>query len=171
MENTPESFVLEKWLPIPESGGKYFVSSFGRVRNNKKRIIATSLDKRGYARVYLYCGKKKRTCTVHRLVAKSFIENPCNKDQVNHIDGNKANNKVENLEWSTGKENMRHKIYVLKEQHTLVGKITPVRCVETGKKFASIANASRFTGIDTGTISRCARIGATDMFGMHWKKC
>jgi hypothetical protein len=72
--------------------------------------MSTSLDRRGYERVNLFnrITKKHMTIRIHRLVAKMFIPNPENKPQVNHIDGNKQNNTVSNLEWCTNLENAKH---------------------------------------------------------------
>lgn len=81
------------------------VSNTGRVWSNyKKGYITLKVSSKGYNRAYM--GKKPYV--VHRLVAKAFIPNPENKPQVNHIDGNKLNNRVDNLEWCTAQENMEH---------------------------------------------------------------
>ena len=64
------------------------------------------INENGYLRVYIY----NKTYALHRLIALAFIDNTYNKEQVNHIDGNKLNNSIENLEWVTNKENQIHKI-------------------------------------------------------------
>ena len=80
----------------------------GRVAYFSQTVLKPGADKKGYLRVFLSVGSKKHTKKVHRLVAKTFIENPENLPQVNHKDCNKKNNNVLNLEWTTNLENMRH---------------------------------------------------------------
>lgn len=95
--------------------GKYQIDTLGNVYSLKNEMILKSrLNKRGYARVNLTTKDgKHKTYLVHRLVALAFIKNPENKPHINHIDGNKVNNIVENLEWVTPKENNLHSYEVL----------------------------------------------------------
>ena len=87
----------------------YSVSNLGIVRNDKKgKTLQYNILKNGYARVDLCNVYGAKHFSVHRLVASLFIENPLNKPFVNHIDGNKVNNKVTNLEWCTEQENTLH---------------------------------------------------------------
>ena len=98
----------EEWREIEESGGKYSVSNLGRVRNNEIMHIMSPVKlPNGYVKVKLRIGREW-TVTVHRLVAKTFIPNPENKPEVNHINGIHDDNRVENLEWVTGEENRDH---------------------------------------------------------------
>ena len=99
----------EIWNEIPfEIVGKYnyLVSNFGRFKNNKKQIKMNHKSDSGYKRLSI----NKKTYLLHRLVALTFLENPENKEFVNHKDGNKLNNLLENLEWATCLENNMHKI-------------------------------------------------------------
>ena len=101
----------EIWRPVPDYED-YQISNFGRVKSfwfGKVKILkpVLLLD---YLAVTLYKDGKSKMFKVHRLVATVFIPNPDNKPEVNHIDGNKFNNYVGNLEWSTQTENIRHAV-------------------------------------------------------------
>lgn len=93
-------------------GNYYLISNFGRVKNAKTGYIRkNTLDKqRGYYQMYISFGKRNfgKTIKIHRAVAQNFISNPYNLPQVNHKDGNKLNNFVDNLEWCTNQENVIH---------------------------------------------------------------
>ena len=104
--------MAEEWRKIP-GYENYEVSNTGRVVNNNFnrkgiRKEMTYKKSRGYPAVSLFRNGKGKDITVHRLVAQAFIPNPDNLREVNHIDGNKVNNNVDNLEWCTREENMEH---------------------------------------------------------------
>ena len=111
--NKTNKGLVEIWKDIPEYSN-YQVSNLGNVRNmnyhREKRIkqLAFIPDSDGYLQVKLCKNGIVKLKRVHRLVADAFIDNPLNKEQVNHIDGNKRNNAITNLEWATSKENMQH---------------------------------------------------------------
>lgn len=102
---------------VVECGEYYQVSNLGNIRsidrfiNNrliKGQPMKTSLDRYGYVKVKFRNRGKVKNHSVHVLVGLAFIPNPANKPQINHKDGNKQNNHVDNLEWSTGEENQQH---------------------------------------------------------------
>ena len=89
----------------------YTIDEFGKVKNKKtNKYLKGAINSKGYLRVELHLNKKIKKFFVHRLVAEYFVENPLNKEQVNHIDGNKLNNNMNNLEWVTNQENRNHAI-------------------------------------------------------------
>ena len=101
----------EEWRDVEGYGGKYQVSNLARVRSlykGKTKLIKPDIIHTGYLRVTLYKDGKTKNHYVHVLVAKAFIPNPEGKRQVNHINGDKADNRVENLEWLTPSENIHH---------------------------------------------------------------
>ena len=103
--------VSEEWRDIPDYNGVYQVSNFGRIRNTYRnnRVLSQSTTT-GYAHVSLNKNGVQKSFLVHRLVAKAFIPNNDGKPEVNHLDGDKLNNCVTNLEWVTAKENQIHSV-------------------------------------------------------------
>lgn len=108
--------MLEIWKDIPDYEGLYQISTLGKVKSfprkgthtTKERIIKFAKSNKGYCIAVLKKNNVQKVFSVHRLVAKAFIPNPDNLPQVNHIDGNKLNNCVDNLEWCTNKQNRQH---------------------------------------------------------------
>lgn len=149
---------MEIWKDIENYEGLYQVSNLGRVRrvdsevntgikNSEKRIckggmLKQNLKRNGYLSVDLSKEQKVKTISVHRLVAKAFILNDDeNKNQVNHINANKQDNRVENLEWVTPQENHNH----AKENglHYAPNK-KQILCVELNKTFESSYSAAEY---------------------------
>jgi len=94
---------------VIEGFDNYTVDKEGNVRSAiTGKVLKQQLTKKGYMSVDLYKSGVKAHARVHRLVCKAFLPNPTNKPQVNHIDSNRKNNSVENLEWCTPKENAQH---------------------------------------------------------------
>lgn len=161
--------ILAEWRKIGDSN--YSVSSCGTVRNDKRnKLVKPFLDRYGYEKVFLGKGVES---TVHRLVAAAFIPNPEGKPQVNHKNGVKADNRVENLEWTTNAENQIHSYRVL-------GKIASVEaahkaaqkrvlCVETGTEYESVKSASEHTHTNAASISNCVHGRRMTAGGYHWQ--
>lgn len=145
----------EEWRDVKGYEGIYKVSNLGNVFSvEKKRLRKLQNGTHGYKIVILYKNKKSAHKQVHRLVAEAFIPNLNNLEQVNHIDGDKKNNCVENLEWVTRQENSFHAVYKL--GHIGQYKCKRVRCKETGIIYRSLHEASRETGCPVMSISQIA---------------
>ena len=150
----------ELWKKIEGYEKRYQVSSFGRVksvgrysRNGVKgrrwrepKAMLTSSNGIGYIKVGLTKNTKQLNMYVHRLVALAFIPNPRNKPEVNHIDGNKNNNRVTNLEWLTSRENTAHadKIGLLKDSTFKIIKVEVVLGNNKHLPFKSINEAAEY---------------------------
>ncbi len=100
--------VEEEWRPVVGFEGLYCVSSLGRVKNRKGLILAITKDKKGYDQYnLLFCGKQKNY-PIHRIVAKAFIPNPDNLPTVNHKNLDRLDNRADNLEWMSFRDNTIH---------------------------------------------------------------
>lgn len=101
----------EIWRDINGSAGHYQISNCGRVKSlwhGKEKILSTPVNSAGYMHLTLCVDGKRLYRNVHVLVAETFVPNPDGLPEVNHIDGNKLNNRADNLEWTTRKKNIKH---------------------------------------------------------------
>jgi len=174
----------EIWKTIDGFNGDYEVSNLGNVRSYKHRKpkLMALCDYRGYKRIELFKDGFGRLYSVHRLVANAFIKNNKNKETVNHLNGIKSDNRVENLEWATRSENDLHAFSIgLRKPHPSMkgryGKDNPKskpveQLTKDGiliKRFSGVSDAIRMTGI--GNISN-ACIGRRNSAGGYlWRHC
>lgn len=160
----------ENWKWIEGYEGHYKISNFGRVFSVKSNIFLSvkRITKDGYNYVALSKDNKPKEMKTHRLVATYFIPNPDNKETVNHIDGNKLNNHVDNLEWCTRHENMQHAYKLgLKKMHRghehASSKLTPEQIKEIRatykpyKKGCSALALGKKYGVHNSTILRIVK--------------
>ena len=136
--------MLEQWKTI-SNASNYEVSNLGNVRNKTtKYILKGRITKSGYLQVSIKLDETQKFTNqyIHRLVALYWIGNPQQKKEVNHIDGNKENNNVDNLEWVTASENQkhRHSIGINKTSNRRVGKYSKEG--ELIKEYNSIVEAA-----------------------------
>ena len=143
--------------------GLYAVTSCGRVwsyRQNK--FLKPQLNNKGYLRVWLCDGGQIKTRSVHRLVAEAYIPNPNNYETVDHIDNDKSNNCVNNLQWMSRIDNNS------KERPDL--KPIKIRCIETGEEFESLIDCRRKTGLNLGSLSQHIRGLLGCVKGFHFER-
>jgi hypothetical protein len=148
---------MEIWKTIEGTYGLLEISSNGRFRSNMRdgRILKQQIDNKGYMRVRVTIRRERRQYKTHRAVASAFLPNPHGLPQVNHIDGNKANNCVSNLEWASNEDNAHHAIRTglwgnvfSASMQTNETRKTPIRSVDamTGqvRRFESVSEAEHF---------------------------
>ena len=175
----------EIWKDIPQYEGLYQASSIGRIRSidrkitqtanggnvkfsymKKGRVLKQTVQNGNYQMVSISINGKHRECTVHRLVASAFIDNPLNYRDVNHKNGNKTDNRVENLEWVSHGDNIRHSYHTLKQKRHY----KPIICCDTGIVYSSCKEASEKTGINVGSINHAVNGISKTAGGMIWKR-
>jgi hypothetical protein len=185
--NIGDIFVLEIWKELNYNGESYptyEVSNTGKIRNKETQHERVSyVDRRGYECITIPLskidGKAKYLCVkLHRAVACTFIPNPENKETVNHKDGNKLNNHVNNLEWNTTSENHEHSMEVLGNQKMFskTMKRTFSRAIiqmdlngNEVKRWSSCRDVERELGFAHENIAACARGKRQTAYGYVWK--
>lgn len=182
----------EVWKSIYGYNGLYEVSNLGRIksiRTKKSKILKPYKGSSGYNHIVLYKNKKAKTYDVHRIVAISFLDNKYNKEEVNHKNGNKEDNMVDNLEWVSRSENLlhRHKTlhikgywYKRKVPKDIVEKrlstklkngiwnSKKVLCIETGEVFNSISDVYKKYNFLSQNVGACCRGIQKTAYGLHW---
>lgn len=182
----------EEWRDIEGFEGIYQISDCGRVkslervvpwgngtRHIKERYLKPDTKKNRYQFFHLHPGDGTEKCEhAHRLVAQAFIPNPLHKKYVNHIDGNKLNNCVSNLEWVTSSENQIHAYNVLKRtrehpigwDNKLAKNIVQLNLDGTLVKiWASSCDFQRLTGKSESNVRRCLTGKQKTAYGFKWK--
>ena len=167
----------EIWKALPGSPG-IEVSTFGRFwtldrvassENGtcflKGRVLKQSYNDKGYLKVHIPINEKRATKRAHRLVAEAFIPNPNNLPQVNHKDGNRSNNNVDNLEWCTRSYNNQYREKFGKALNRPVFAIN-LKTLEISR-FGSQSEAGRNLGINVGNINRVIK-GNRSHAGGYW---
>lgn len=162
------NFDSEVWVPLSEFVN-YDISNYGRIRNkNTLKLKKTPLDNNGYPHTNLWKDGKGKTFQVHRLeYAAFFPEEDLDGYVINHIDGNKENNMLSNLEKVTYQENNKHAEYIIQTHSCSTKVIMLDKDGNELKEFPSIAEAQRITGFSC--ISRAISKGYSTQ-GYYWKK-
>lgn len=161
----------EQWKTIAEANN-YEISNMGNVRNKiTLKILKGRQSKSGYHQVSLKINETQKFSNryIHRLVAQYWLENPDNKREINHKDGNKLNNSVDNLEWVTSAENQkhRHSIGINKTSQRKIGKYD-----KDGKllqEYDSIINAAKTEGCNRSSIDAVLQKRRYTLYGYVWK--
>lgn len=183
---------MEIWKDIKGYEGKYQVSNLGNVKSlhdryGKERILKPIKDKDNYFVVNLCKDGKRKTCKVHKLVAEAFIPKIPGKEFVDHINGIRNDNRIDNLRWCTHQENDRFPLsrknkseaqkgkHIGKKNHmygktgTLHHSSKAVLCIEMNKIFGSVHEVERELGINNSHISMCCNGKRKSAGNYHWR--
>ena len=166
-------FLHDDMRPIP-GFENYLINTKGDVYSlHSNAFLKPWKNKKGYLKLELRKNGKRNNCSVHRLVAVTFIPNPCNLPEVNHKDENKSNNHVDNLEWCSSKYNANYgtrNIRTVQNRKEKYGKehhrAKQVRCINTGQVFDTVTQAEKWCGLWSGAVSACA-LGHKKTAGNH----
>lgn len=159
----------EIWKPVQGFESKYEISNFGNIRNTKGKQLSPWDNREGYLCIDLWDGKRTHK-KIHRLVAEAFIPNPNNLPLVNHINEEKYDNRVDNLEWVTAAENCNHGTRNEKVSWENKNGIPVIgTSIQSGKKiyFASAAEAER-NGFNHSLVIACCRGKRNFHKGYYW---
>ena len=161
---------IEQWVEIKDFPS-YEVNQYGEIRNaHTKRIKSCQITSDGYLKMSLRSNVDKRhhSKLVHRIVASSFYDCEDERLQVNHIDGNKKNNNLSNLEFVTGSENVQHAYSTgIRGPSGGRGPIRKIKILETGEIFNNMHDCARAIGGDSGNVSRCVNGRINTYKGVH----
>lgn len=173
---------MNKAFEIKEFPG-YYATENGNIYSRKQgriKKLKLEINKWGYCRVHLWKNKKIAHKSIHRLIAEAFIPNTENKCDINHKNGIKTDNRVENLEWATRSENIYHAFNVLHRKtnkpwlnkfgknHNRAKSILQIKKDKIVSEFGSILEAQRKTGIDHSSISMCCTGKRHTAGGYKW---
>ena len=182
--------IKPKWKDIVGYENEYQINQFGEIRTlkdspklKKYDVLKPQISKRnGYVYQMLYKKGKEKLLRVHRLVAMAFLPNPNNLPQVNHKDGNKQNNSVDNLEWCEQSDNMKHayknglQIPSENQRKAIINtnklkqkKVCQIKDGEVINTFSGISEASRQTKTSISCISRCCNLKRKSTNGYEWR--
>ena len=178
--------MIEEWREIEGYEGLYMVSNYGEVKGKdrfdsrghfrKSLILKPTKNTSGYLRVTLNKLGHGKNVEIHKIVANAFIPNEDKKEEIDHIDGMRTNNRVDNLQWVTRKENQNNPITKKRRVLRMTGKVgknssakKPVVCTETGEFFWGGCEAERITGISNACISMACRGVTKSAGGYHWR--
>lgn len=143
----------------------YEVSDEGEVRNRRTgRTMKTFINEKGYKTVQLHNNGRPYTKAIHRLVAETFYDVNYENFEVNHIDGNKLNNNIANLEWCTKQENIAH---AYRTGLVPFGNRKRVMILETGQNFNSINECAEYLGVHRTAVGKCANGETSTCCGFH----
>lgn len=184
---------MEIWKEIKDYNGSYEASNYGAIRSlnyahtNTTRELKQETTKFGYKRVVLCKDGVAKRYLIHRLIAETFIENQDNKPCIDHIDGNRGNNAIDNLRWCTYSENLHNPITHTKRCTSLSGEHNPMFGVTSEKhpnskkitqytmdgshikQWNSIVDASKSLGLNRCCIKDCCRGRQKSAGGYLWK--
>lgn len=170
----------ESWKPIAGFEGLYEVSSLGRVKalnyrqTGREQILKPQKNKYGYLKICLYKDRHQKFAYIHRLVSMAFLPNPKNLPQINHINENKEDNRVENLEWCTTSYNINfgsrnERVAKAKTNGKLSKKVYQYDLNDNFiKEWPSAKEIYRQTGYNNGSISNCCKGKRKTVYGYKW---
>ncbi|MDR0864967.1 MAG: HNH endonuclease [Candidatus Symbiothrix sp.] len=168
---------MEEWRNIKGYEDIYQVSNLGRVislgngnsNHSMPFHILNSSNRGGYLMLHLWKDGKRKRMSIHRLVAEAFLENENKKDTVNHINGDKLDNRIENLEWATYSENIKHayrvRLNASKNKKCIIQKLMSGEFV---KKWDSLKEAARSLNACPANIRLCCQNKANSAYGYKW---
>ena len=175
-----EKYMIEVWKDIKNYEGLFQVSNFGQIlslnyhRTGKPKLLKPVKHPQGYLLVHLSKNGKSKMFKIHRLVAQTFLPNPDNLPQVNHKDENKANNRVDNLEWCDGKYNHNYGTRNERVSKTMTNGKTSKKVLQfslTGefiREWESTQECGR-NGFNQGNISSCCLGERKSADGFKWQ--